>query len=1329
MPLQDSDNFIVGRGTDSYKITYQDLKDDLNYVPPPVLNLQVGKGSISPSIDLEEGDTLTGSATVTEAENPVEVHVWELDGTEVQRGSNATYVADAGQVRYRKEVTDDNNVSAKIGAWSDPVTVSEIIDDTVPNATMHGLRFDSGRKNYLSRTPNSGINKFTYSVWCKQTGSNVFRLLTVSKPDADSYSLLNYRGDNGKIAISCYGQSDILTTTTFALNQWHHFVVTYDGTSVVVYGNGAKVAEGVPNFEQFTKGEQPLGIGAWIQSGPQYSNGYLSDVYFVEQVLPPETFAKSFEGKWGPLDSSDVQENIKGQTKSPYETRPNMDEKWSDGLTGSGAFFSGNQPTAAFDGDLSNGAVVNAGPATITFAPSTPIDIDEKFEWYLTEYSNGASLDQSELTIDGTTVGIARQGAKKFLSIPEFVGKTISSTTPLVMQNKDNAQRAYFNGIKVDGQILVDGPADNSQNWSNGATQTNQDGADRGSDKLFDGQSTTIVAAGPGNNSQNLITLAMKVPVNTSVELFTRMGDAATGPLILLNDGVEIGRYAATNNAPDNWVLVSGISGPTSFNQIELNRDAFGAGSGVAMIKVDGKLLVDAGMQWNTDQVWSDGVVQTVGSGQYRPSNLAFDGDLNTSTATTPDTDLTFTFNLPAEQVGAVRVYHWGADTFDDQQYSFILNGSETFVPAGTTGTRDWLELGDAVVGSNTLVMANRGGAAAGASWAAVEIDGKLLVDPGSFGENGFYLPFDPEATGADWSNNVTAPDLDRGSLENLFDGDPNTVGGRDALSTNPSPTEGWTLTFNSTITGVKKVEILPYKNPSKENQRNTYQVNSEPEVTQPLNNDDWLTIYENPSVPISVASIFNKTGTDDASATWRGIKLDGKVLIDHNSIGKDASGQGNHFDDKNFAAGNTSQVWSKAVNALIPDNISSVLNNPVAMFNGGTDTSNLDNIYGLNPGTTGVSWEINYPAGTFTGGKYSIMGSNPSNIIYQFTLDNGTDIDSQTLGATDQGDSTIYTITIPNGVSLTKITCENDGISSANTVAHFYNGIILVDANIQDTVLDTPMKNYAVLETGKNGNLVGNNSSGDITYKGEVGTNYYYERNGWSGMHVGGSAFNGKQNSVYNFGQQPFNLQGFNDSQTWSDTASGTNVTATDLPNIFDGVSTTFGDLDADFTITGLNIPGPNVFILYSANAEITVKVNGAAIGTVPATAITTQVFLPFTGTVNSIALESGDRIGLRYIGVAGKVLVDPGADVIDAYSNQLYQTWTQWARTALGYAVDRIAKLEARNIQLEALVEEARTRLAALELNEVSDDAVDTALITLIGNINDRLTVLESN
>ena len=61
------------------------------------------------------------------------------------------------------------------------------------------------------------------------------------------------------------------------------------------------------------------------------ATGYVSDYYFVDgEALAPETFGKSFEGKWGPLDSKVVLENIKGKTKSPYEERPNMDEKWSD---------------------------------------------------------------------------------------------------------------------------------------------------------------------------------------------------------------------------------------------------------------------------------------------------------------------------------------------------------------------------------------------------------------------------------------------------------------------------------------------------------------------------------------------------------------------------------------------------------------------------------------------------------------------------------------------------------------------------------------------------------------------------------------------------------------------------------------------------------------------------------------------------------------------------------------------------------------------------------------------------------------------------------------
>ena len=117
------------------------------YAKTPVSGLAVSKGVISPALNNQEGDTLTGSATVTGAGVPNNTYVWELDGSEAQRGSNATYVAAVGEVRFRMEVTDD--ATTVIGEWSDPVTV---IANTGPNATMHGLRFDSERNTFMQRS-------------------------------------------------------------------------------------------------------------------------------------------------------------------------------------------------------------------------------------------------------------------------------------------------------------------------------------------------------------------------------------------------------------------------------------------------------------------------------------------------------------------------------------------------------------------------------------------------------------------------------------------------------------------------------------------------------------------------------------------------------------------------------------------------------------------------------------------------------------------------------------------------------------------------------------------------------------------------------------------------------------------------------------------------------------------------------------------------------------------------------------------------------------------------------------------------------------------------
>ena len=76
----------------------------------------------------------------------------------------------------------------------------------------------------------------------------------------------------------------------------------------------------------------------------------MSDAYFVDgKIVPPTVFGEFFPGdKWGPLDSSVVQNNLNnlqpadptpppgpGDTEtSPYDSRANTDQVWSRWSTG-----------------------------------------------------------------------------------------------------------------------------------------------------------------------------------------------------------------------------------------------------------------------------------------------------------------------------------------------------------------------------------------------------------------------------------------------------------------------------------------------------------------------------------------------------------------------------------------------------------------------------------------------------------------------------------------------------------------------------------------------------------------------------------------------------------------------------------------------------------------------------------------------------------------------------------------------------------------------------------------------------------------------------------
>ena len=86
------------------------------------------------------------------------------------------------------------------------------------------------------------------------------------------------------------------------------------------------------------------------------------------------------------------------------------------------------------------------------------------------------------------------------------------------------------------------------------------------------------------------------------------------------------------------------------------------------------------------------------------------------------------------------------------------------------------------------------------------------------------------------------------------------------------------------------------------------------------------------------------------------------------------------------------------------------------------------------------------------------------------------------------------------------------------------------------------------------------------------------------------------------------------------------------------------------------------------------------------------------------------------------------------EGYSG-IYQTWQQYARTALGYALDRIVKLEQQRAsdletiaELRTQVESALARIGSIEADEVNDDAVDTVLLATVADLITRVEALEA-
>ena len=196
----------------------------------------------------------------------------------------------------------------------------------------------------------------------------------------------------------------------------------------------------------------------------------------------------------------------------------------------------------------------------------------------------------------------------------------------------------------------------------------------------------------------------------------------------------------------------------------------------------------------------------------------------------------------------------------------------------------------------------------------------------------------------------------------------------------------------------------------------------------------------------------------------------------------------------------------------------------------------------------------------------------------------------------------------------------------------------------------------------------------------------------------------------------------GSNDARIYgmSDTGGGVNMASTDAKRVYKRTSyrgaNTFTPIDSTFSTTFATTAESIVgrFLVHNCEHE------GEVIG------IDTKALAATHPELCEYAYPSADmEMGPNpdYVEGSGApdviLLPKPGAVKVPVDIK---------ANAVIALLLKTLHSVRTTVTTLEAERSNLLSRIAAIEANEITDDAVDTALLTLIGNINDRLTALES-
>ena len=1008
----------------------------------------------------------------------------------------------------------------------------------VPNADMSGLRFDSARETSLSRTLGNPT-QFTFSVWYKFTGSGFGALLATTN-DGNNYisidttnNRVNYRTSSGLATFAC----------TPATNRWQHLVLSFNSSNsqVSLWLDG--------ELQERQSGSALAGSDFYVGKVESNSfDGYLSEVYFVDGFAkPPETFGKYFpegsnasDGVWGPLNSTVIEAAIGTGPIQPYDTRANTSEVWSSKFTGPPQGFTTTNPlTFGFDGNKttfanadSNGGVgtLNVGFGSGTF----DVEIDA-----LNSIPGIITIDGVEATSQSSSV---------------FFWKGLTTLNNIVWTTTNS--RVCFKYVMINGRILVNQDLWNiAENWVGSSTFF--PAMLRDIDLAFDGSTSTNASSTQANPSSMGVTFPSPITSVNSLYIYSNSNNA-----VVSLDGNTGSTVAVT---PNQWTEVTSLVTSNTVSSIAI--DSTSDNSTLAAVKVNGAILVNEAAQWNTSQIWSN---QKTGGPGTNNTN-AFDGNSTTSNlVASSNNDSNLVWTLAGFTAGqSVKIKTDGAANSGN----IICNGTTIITNQGNAPVIT--DCG--VLAGTTLTITQEitpdQSTSDGNKIFYVEVDGKLLVDKSNFGANGFYLPFDPSNTSEDYSSNVSSLGEVNSSV-NAFDGS-----NSNRWSVNCDSTSNFlSVTFDPPLVG--QLSVLEYSSNQSTFQ---YAVNGS-DVGSPHTGFNGLTETDLGTYGSITEFKYKVASTSSAQqGGFTGLKLNGVLLVDHNSIGVDASGKNNDFYDQNFGVGNTSQVWSAAPSSNI------VQGTLPAFFDGSTDT-------GCDTTGAGVTGSLDVSSWGFSNCKVEIYATDSGDTTITV---NGNNVPGQ-----DDSQRRWQEITVTGALStITWVASSGPYTLRAIKV----DGVVLVDTNQQDTVTDTPLMNYAVLTsnstfTGSNGNLaitmVGSGGYSPSSVSLDPTKSYYFETTVSKDINSGAGITNNADQTNPGTGNFTGKYGIFSTSSGSYSSVNNTTVTGIsaaaavgDLLGIAVNLSTKSmqcyvnGVLAADFTMTGTNDSVGYQFVGISGN------------------------------------------------------------------------------------------------------------------------------------------------